>query len=251
MPISLGSTTKHKMCAADFFLAWFWDRILERDLPQCCCYFGVFIWAGLGGGCVLSNATDICLYTSTSTSLRGLILIPEGFGPLEQKQQLVAARLLLQWRQNPACFMLQSKFSAGISGVASVRDCHGCCQSNPQPAPAAIELQPSGGSKALTLWRAAQHYREKTHLWALSSNLALPGGVRISLGEESNKQSASQYPAVMHYVGMTHWIKISKANSVMGYEGAWEVGEYLPHRTRRDLRNHCPEKNNWPWRRGQ
>lgn len=87
-----------------------------------CCYCGVFIWAGLGGDVSWAmQPLGMYLYISTSTTLRGLMLIPEGFGPLEQKQQLVAAHLL-PWGQNPACFILQSKFSAGISGVACVRD---------------------------------------------------------------------------------------------------------------------------------
>lgn len=153
MPISLKSTTEHQMRAADFLLAWFQDGILRKaSVPVLLLLWGIYLgWSGKT--CSLSYATDMYLYIKTSTSFRGLILIPAGFGPLEQKQQLVAANLLLQWGQNPTSFILQSKFSAWILGC--------WCQrltwywiSNPHPAPA-VELQTSGGTKSLILWRAA------------------------------------------------------------------------------------------------
>lgn len=54
----------------------------------------------------------------------------------------------------------------------------------------------------------------------------LSGGVRISLGEESKKQGASQYPSVVHYMGMTHQMKICQATSATEVLKKWE-GIYL------------------------
>lgn len=126
------------------------------------------------------------------------------------------------------------------SQVADVKDWHG----TESPTYSLLQLwnyrplvvpNPYFMKSCITLWR-------KTHPSALTSNLVLPGGLRISLGEESKKQDESPHLSVMHYMDMTHQIKISKANSVTDARILKNWESNLPHRTRKDLRNYCPLK---------